>query len=66
MNETTVGLTITAIKRAQIMQRTLHSRSIRVFTQEIDAVRRISNVNMSLAGLATEQNVAGTILSQTL
>ena len=64
MNEATAGLTVTAIKRAQIMQHTLRSRNIRVFTQEIDAVRRRSNVNMSLAGLAAEQNVASAVLSQ--
>lgn len=66
MNETTAGLTVTAIKRAQIMQHTLHSRSIRVITQEMDAVRRRSNVNMSLAGLATEQNIASAVLCQSV
>ena len=66
MNETTAGLTVTTIKRAQITQRTLHSRSIRVFTQEIDAIRRRSNVNVSLTGLATEQNVASAVLCQSV
>lgn len=66
MNETTAGLTVTAIKRAQIMQRTLHSWSIRVCTQEIDAIRRSSNIDMSLTGLATEQNIASAVLCQSV